>query len=213
MRSNSDISSFERLANSVKLRKRCSSACSNRDQVPHLRALAIFLVVLAAGCIGDTVHAQPKAEGLWQKTVDGKPALWVLVIDRNGKYEGAIAKTFPEPDDPDLPCTKCTDDRKNAPLLGISFIRDMQRNGLNYEGGNVLDPRNGKIYKARMSVSPDGRKLTLRGYVGISLLGMDETWHRLADAYVATLDPAVIEKYLPELVEAKREKGRSGSFR
>jgi uncharacterized protein (DUF2147 family) len=142
--------------------------------------------------------AEPSAAGLWQKVENGKPVIYVLVVDRDGIFEGIIAKTFPAPgENPNQSCDKCSDDRKNAPILGISFIRDMKRHGLEYQNGNVLDPRSGTIYKAKMSVAPDGQTLTMRGYVGYSVFGMDETWHRLPDTAIASIDPAIVAKYLP----------------
>jgi uncharacterized protein (DUF2147 family) len=174
--------------------------------------LATTAVVGVLFVAASSIKAQePTAAGLWQKLDDDKkPISWFLFVDQGGVFEGHFAKLFPEKgDSPNPVCTRCTDDRKGAPLLGLPFVRGMKRSGLKYEGGTVLDPRDGKIYTAQMTLDPAKQTLTLRGYVlGMPFLGADDVWHRLPDSAYKQIDPALLQKLAPERVEGKKGKAK-----
>src|SRR5260370_8931772 len=131
----------------------------SRLALPLIAGLAL---VFAFGSAGQA--QEPSAAGLWQKVEDGKSVLWILFVDHNGIYEGVMAKTFPlAGENPNEVCAQCTDDRKNAPWLGISFIRDMKRDGLKYEDGNLLGPRAARLFNAKMRLPPARQPLPSHG--------------------------------------------------
>jgi uncharacterized protein (DUF2147 family) len=133
--------------------------------------------------------------GLWQ-AVDSdtkEPTGWFLISDHNGAFDGIIAKMFLKPgEDPNIVCDQCKDDRAGHPWLGLEIIRGMKPEADDkYGGGTILDPRDGKTYKATMKVTPDGQTLVVRGYLGFELLGKNQYWTRLPDSAFSALDPSV----------------------
>ena len=158
-----------------------------------LLTLALALASVVVPLHGVSADLTPV--GLWQAVDDDtkQPTGWFLISDHDGVYSGIIAKMFLKPgENPNAVCDQCKDDRYNHPWLGLEIIRGMQPEGEDkFGGGTILDPRDGKVYKATMKVTPDGQTLVVRGYLGIELLGRNQYWTRLPDTAYSVLDPSV----------------------
>lgn len=143
------------------------------------RRLSVFLVAL----LSSAAFAQGSPAGLW-KTIDDetkKEKSLVRVTDTGGVFSGRIEKLL-NPSEPNPVCDKCTDERKDKPITGMTIIRNVKKNADDQElwdGGDILDPNNGKVYHVRMKPIEEGKKLEVRGYVGAPLFGRTQTWHRV----------------------------------
>jgi uncharacterized protein (DUF2147 family) len=120
--------------------------------------------------------------GVWRSIDDktGKERSVVRIEEVNGTYEGRVEKLLnrqPD-DDPDGLCRKCEGARKDKPVVGMTILWGLQKDGEQYTGGEILDPKNGKVYRAKMKLLDGGRKLEVRGFIGVSLLGRSQTWVR-----------------------------------
>jgi uncharacterized protein (DUF2147 family) len=147
-------------------------------------ARAATQLALAGALLGGTIAAYAQADtpvGVWQTIDDhtGQPkALVQISQDANGTLSGKVIKGLNANDQPDRRCTACTDSRKDQLIVGMTIISDMKKVNDGWDGGQILDPENGKVYKCKMHVEEGGQKLVVRGYVGVSLLGRSQTWVR-----------------------------------
>ena len=141
----------------------------------RLTALAaIGLISLAPLC-----HAEDSPVGLWKNIDDhtGKAKALIRITEHNGVLQGKIEKLFLEPNVEQNPkCDKCEGADKDQPIIGMTILHGFTKDGDEYNGGKILDPGNGKVYKSKMKLS--GNKLDVRGYIGIPLLGRSQTWLR-----------------------------------
>ncbi len=135
-----------------------------------------FVFAFAALFLSIFTFAQ--IEGKW-KTIDdetGKAKSIVEIYKKSdGKYYGRIHQLLQKPQNNN--CVKCTDDRKNKPLLGLEIIRGLEKDGNEFTDGTITDPAKGKTYKC--TVTRSGDKLNVRGYIGFSMIGRTQTWHKV----------------------------------
>lgn len=137
----------------------------------------IFSVVVFFSIISN-VHCQ-SVLGKW-KTIDdetNKPKSVVEIYEKSGKIYGKVVEIF-EADKKNKVCEECSGEDKNKPILGITVIKGLKKDGNEYNDGQILDPKNGKLYKCFITLE-DNDKLKVRGYVGFSLLGRTQYWYRV----------------------------------
>ncbi len=143
------------------------------------RAILALVLELAMSA----AFAQTTPVGLW-KTIDddGKTEKsLVRIVETNGVLAGRIETVF-DPKKQDSVCDKCTDERKDQRLVGLTILRNVSRDANDdslWDGGDILDPNNGKVYKVRLHLIDDGKRLDVRGYIGLPLLGRTQTWLRV----------------------------------
>lgn len=124
--------------------------------------------------------------GYW-KTIDdvsGKPKS-IVKITKNSHQElaGQVVKIFPKPgESQNKLCEACTGDKHNKPIVGMVILTGLKFQGDEWSGGEILDPKTGKVYKCTLKVASDGSTLSMHGYIGITLFGRTQTWIRVKGA-------------------------------
>jgi len=144
-----------------------------------IRAALALTAVLSVGMAA----AQMTPVGSWHSFDDktGELKSLIQISESSGVLSGRIDKLLRKEVDQKAVCDKCTDDRKDKPMLGLEIIRGAKKaEGKEvWEGGNIVDPDNGTVYKLRLTPIEDGKKLEVRGFIGFALLGRTQTWVRV----------------------------------
>jgi uncharacterized protein (DUF2147 family) len=143
----------------------------------RITSCLIVLCFLQAGT--RAAEREPSPVGLW-KTVDDrthKPRAIIRIYEEKGAFFGRIEYSF-DPEELTARCEKCSGDRKDAPVIGLVIMRGITKQGSEYRGGEILDPETGWIYRCRFTLSMEGEKLFVRGYLGLAVLGRTQTWTR-----------------------------------
>ncbi|SOD30443.1 Uncharacterized conserved protein, DUF2147 family [Variovorax sp. YR752] len=137
---------------------------------------AVLFAVTAASAM-----AQVTPVGLWRNVDDktGEVKAEIRIDETNGALLGRIEKALGKDAKPGATCDECSDDRKGKPMVGLDIIRGGKKaEGKEvWEGGKILDPENGKEYRASYTLVDGGKKLEVRGYLGP--FWRTQTWNRV----------------------------------
>lgn len=139
-----------------------------------------FSVVICCISTYSLFAADATVTGKWKTFEDGtgRPKAIVQIYEQDGAIYGKVEQGL-IPERAGRRCDKCTDERKGQPVLGMVIVRGLKKQGDEFAGGDILDPDNGSVYRCKLRVIEDGRKLSVRGYKGVSLLGRTQTWERV----------------------------------
>ena len=159
------------------------------DGVSMLNRMLIKAIVgFSIACASLTTFAA-SIEGYW-KSIDDRTGEQLSIVEirkgADGTFRGKILYRYPVPGGVALThCTKCPPPYTNQPIVGLEFFSGFKQDEKNpnlYVDGRVLEPKSGKIYKGKANLSADGKRLRLRGYMGVSALGRTVVWLRTDSA-------------------------------
>lgn len=143
----------------------------------QLLALGLATFLSASSAFAD----ENSPVGLW-KTYDdaGKKAKALIrITEQNGALQGRIEKLIlTAAEDQNPACDKCKGARKDQPIIGMVILNNLKKDGDQYSGGEILDPEVGETYKSKLQVIEGGKKLSVRGYIGVPMLGRSQVWVR-----------------------------------
>jgi uncharacterized protein (DUF2147 family) len=101
----------------------------------------------------------------------------VRIVEKEGEFLGTVVRIF-DADAPNPACERCEGALKDKPVLGMTILRGLRRDGDGFRGGTILDPDEGRVYRCSAALLDRGRRLEVRGYVGLPLFGRTQTWIR-----------------------------------
>jgi uncharacterized protein (DUF2147 family) len=125
--------------------------------------------------------------GYWQTIDDltGKPKSILQISDSSGVLSGTVIKIFPKAgEDQNKRCSACTGEKHNQRIVGMVVmegLKNQPRQINQWDSGQILDPSNGKTYHCQIQLTDKGKKLIVRGYIGLPLFGRSQTWLRMAN--------------------------------
>lgn len=143
-----------------------------------------FRSALLAAALLFSAHALAANDtpvGTWTQVDDetGKPKSIIEISTApDGTLQAVVEQVLFSEQGPHPICKACEDARHNQPVEGMTIMWGVKRDGDVWDGGQILDPKNGKTYKVKLSLTDGGQKLDVHGYIGFSLLGRSQVWVR-----------------------------------
>lgn len=138
------------------------------------------LLALALAVAAPAFAAEMTPVGTWTTIDDatGKPKSIVQITESNGTLEGKVLEVLQSEQGAHPVCKECDGERKDKPVEGMVIIWGVSKDGDVWDGGKILDPKNGKTYKVKLTPMEGGNKLDVHGYIGFALLGRSQVWER-----------------------------------